>query len=95
MSTIELSVANKELLAVIERMDVDNILEAYGELFPEEDLPPRDGVADPSRYLARIVDRFENGLEPEEVVDLWNVVFPRDRRVYFNEMDDLLHFTRK
>jgi hypothetical protein len=94
MSTIELAEANKELLAAIECMNVDNLLQAYGELFPDDPLPMPDEVTNASSYLRKIVERFEQGLEPEAAVDLWNVAFPHDRRVYFNEADDLLHFTR-
>lgn len=36
----------------------------------------------PTPEIAR---RVREGLEAEEIVDLWNVVFPEDRQVWYDE----------
>ena len=34
-------------------------------------------------------------MEPEEIVDLWNVVFPTDRDVYYDEQDGTLRYDER
>ena len=38
---------------------------------------------------------IRSGLEAEEIVDLWNVVFPGDRNVWYNEEDDEIHYNEE
>ena len=37
---------------------------------------------------------MENGLEAEEIPDLWNVIFPYHRSVWFDEEEGLLHYDK-
>ncbi len=53
-------------------------MEIYSELFPERSSP----TSPPASEIAR---QIRGGLEAEEIVDLWNVVFPEDRNVWYDE----------
>ncbi len=62
--------------------------EYYTELFPS--------VAPPATPIAsEIAQHIRKGLESEEVVDLWNVVFPADREVWYDEMSGELRFNEE
>ena len=73
-------------------MPADDLLQVYNELFPEEPASESRASGDVALLFEPIVEHIRHGLEPEEVVDLWNVVFPRDRAIYFDEEDKLLHY---
>ena len=47
-------------------------------LFPEKTSSTPPDANDIARHI-------RDGLEAEEVVDLWNVVFPEDRNVWYDE----------
>jgi len=42
-----------------------------------------------SRNLATVV---RQGVEPELLVELWNVLFPEDHDVWFNEETNEIHY---
>jgi hypothetical protein len=78
--------AVERLAKEVEKASADDLREIYAELFPEKPLPTA-GLHAPD--LARHV---RTSLEPEEVVDLWHVVFPADRQVNYDEEDELLRY---
>jgi hypothetical protein len=76
------------LAKAVQKVRPDDLVEVYSELFPEKILPPEVSVAD-------IVSHIRGGLEVEEVVDLWNVVFPDDRNLWYDEEADHVHFNEE
>ncbi|MHC5541359.1 hypothetical protein ACYOEI_24320 [Singulisphaera rosea] len=38
---------------------------------------------------------IRDGLEAEEIVDLWNVVFPTDRHVWYDEGSRVIHYNEE
>ena len=92
MPTISVDDATEKLTHAVEEMHADDLREVYNELFPDEPATEEEAYEDVAPLVEQIVGRIAEGLAPEEVVDLWNVVFPKDRDVYFNEEDNLLHF---
>jgi hypothetical protein len=38
---------------------------------------------------------MDKGLEVEEILALWSVVFPKQRRVWFDEDESLVHYDEK
>ncbi len=66
----------------------DELVEIYAEMFPERTTP--------TAPLARdIVEHIRHGLLPEETVDLWNVVFPEDRNVWYDEEANAIHYNEE
>ena len=47
------------------------------------------------RLRARSPSTSASGLEAEEIVDLWNVVFPEDRNVWYDEEAKTIHFNEE
>ncbi|REJ68507.1 MAG: hypothetical protein DWQ31_07900 [Planctomycetota bacterium] len=92
MPVLAVAEAIEKLTHQVEEMDADAILETYNEVFPDDPATEEEAYDDVHRLIELVVEHIHGGLEPEEVVDLWNVVFPRDRQVYFDEEDRQLHF---
>lgn len=75
-----------DCLAVeVEKVHPAVLIEIDSELFPQR----QSGQA-----LSRteLVAHIRSSLYPEEIVDLWNVVFPADQNVWYDEEEEALHF---
>lgn len=88
MAALSTDEAAERLAKGVEKAKQTVLREIYAELFPE--LPP---VAAPS--AADLAQHVRGGLEAEELVDLWNVVFPLDRTVWYDEEDEKIHYTER
>jgi hypothetical protein len=73
----------------------DDLVEIHNELFPRNPVSEDEAKGNRSELVDQIVSHIRNGLEIEEIVDLWNVVFPGHRRVAFDEDDDLLRYNEE
>ena len=80
MPTIQKSEAAEKLARAVEGASSDNLVEIYTELFPEKNPPDVSGARE-KMVAAQLAQPIREGLEPEEIIDLWSVVFPADRRV--------------
>jgi hypothetical protein len=78
MPEIPTAEAAETLASRVEKARPGDLAEIYSELFPETPLPTPLAASD----IAKLI---QSGLEPEELVDLWNIVFPKDRNVWYNE----------
>lgn len=88
MSTISLSEATEKLARGVEEARPSDLGEIYSEIFPEEPVP----ASLTAESIARIVRR---GLLPEEIVDLWSVVFPADRNVHHDVEADVIRLNEE
>jgi len=89
MTAIPKNEAIERLAKAVEKASSDDLLQIYTELHPAHPLPDVTGTK--AEHLAKELAAYiRAGIEPEEVVDLWNVVFPADRYVYYDEEDDVL-----
>ncbi len=70
--------AVEKLAEGVEKVKSTDLAEIYAELFPEEPSTEVPVASDIAKHI-------RNGLEAEEIVDLWNVVFPRDHNVWYDE----------
>lgn len=95
MAAITREEAIARLKHEVQTLQGDDLVEVYDELFPEKPAPQKTVHADPAPFMSHVIDHLENGLEVEELVDLWNVVFPKDRNVYFDEETQQLHFNEE
>jgi hypothetical protein len=87
--------AVQRLVRELPSLRSDDLAEVYNELFPTEPTTEELARRDRSRLLDRINDHFSRGLEPEEIGDLWNVLFPRERHVSYDEESDTIHYGEK
>lgn len=85
MPTVTTQEAIHRLAVGVESAKTSHLGHIYTELFPQKERSAHP----PASEIARII---RNGLEPEEIVDLWNVVFPKDRGVRYDEETDDIHY---
>jgi hypothetical protein len=78
--------AVERLAKAIEKASADDLVEVYTELFPANGLPAAGA------HAQALAHHIRTRLEPEELVDLWNVVFPADRNVYYDEEEEALRY---
>jgi uncharacterized Fe-S radical SAM superfamily protein PflX len=81
-----------ELLAkAIEQASPDDLADFHNELFPENPVEPDQAV----RLAEKVLAHVTNGLEVDELLDLWPVVFPQYRALEFDEEQDSLHYEER
>ena len=84
--------AVQRLVPEIASMGPGDLAEVYNELFPTEPTTLEQARQNRSRVLGRVNDHINQGLYPEEIVSLWNVVFPKDYRVSYDEEIDVIRY---
>jgi hypothetical protein len=77
--------ASEKIVRAVEKARADELVEIYAELFPDRPAPPEPRIGD-------IVGYIRHGLLAEEIVDLWNVVFPADRNVWYDEEENAIRY---
>jgi hypothetical protein len=88
MPVLSLQQATNQLATAVERARPADLEQIYAEIFPEH-------VAAPTPTAHELAAIIRSGLEAEELVDLWNVVFPLDANVWFNEETEQIHLNEE
>ncbi len=88
MPAISRDEAAEKLAQCVEQAKLSDLVEIYSELFPEKP-PPVVPVA------SDLANHIRGGLAVEELVDLWNVVFPEDHDVWYDETDRTIRFNEE
>jgi hypothetical protein len=85
MAALSLAEATSRLATIVENAAPSVRMEIFAELFPTEAEAPVLSASDLAQHV-------RSGLAAEELVDLWNVVYPADRNVWYNEEDEKIHY---
>lgn len=80
--------ATERLALVVEKATPSALAEIYDELFPQQ---PK--AADLS--AGELASHIRGGLAGEEIADLWNVVFPKDRNVWYDDESSAIHYNEE
>jgi hypothetical protein len=80
------------LSRAVEQFGWDEVLEVYNELFPDEKHTEEETRADATPLVRRLVSYFNSGLLPEQVADLFGMIFPRHRRIRYDEEEERIHY---
>ncbi len=88
MPALSTNEAAERLAKGVEKAKQTALSEIYAELFPEKPAAAALSAADLAQHV-------RSGLEAEELVDLWNVVFPADRNVWYDEEDEKIHYNEE
>jgi hypothetical protein len=86
MPAIPLEDAVEQLAQAVEKATPEDLLVIFTELFPTKPLPDVSSASS-AAVAAELARHIRTGVEPEEVVDLWNLVYPSARNVYYDEED--------
>lgn len=84
-----------ELLSqqIQEKFGIDELIEVYNEVFPEAPCTEGEAHEDSQPLIQGLVKHVSSGLEMDEVVDLWGLIFPKHRDVWYDEEEERLHYT--
>jgi hypothetical protein len=77
---------------VREKFGPDELLEVYNEVFPDDPRTEADAHKDTGPLIAKLVDHIRGGREMEEIVDLWGLIFPRHRNVWYDDEAERIHY---
>ena len=95
MATVPKKQAVEQLRQAVGVAGADDLVEIYNELFPEKPTNLSEVERNPSTFVKRILAHIDSGLEVQEILDLWNVIYPKHRRVWFDEDDGRMHYDEK
>ena len=95
MSAISSDQAAELFIEGVKTARLDELVEFYNELFPRQKTTQQAAEQNPQALLKRVLDHIQQGLEIEEVLDFWNVVFPERQRLSWDEEDGLFHFVER
>jgi len=82
------------ITAEVRRAEPHDLVEIHNELFPQERINKVTAERDPAAVSAKIFRHIAAGLEIEEILDLWNVLFPRHPERWFDEVEKKFHFEK-
>ncbi len=88
MPALSKTEAIEKLAKGVEKAKPSDLVEIYCELFPERPSPAHPVASEIARHV-------RGELEAEEIVDLWNVVFPDDRNVWYDEEATAIHYNEE
>lgn len=88
MPTLSPNDAIERLAKGVEQASPSVLPEICTDIFPDSFASGTSSPADVARHV-------RSGIEAEEIVDLWNVVFPEDHNVWFNEETNEIHFNEE
>jgi len=89
VSAIPLKDAIEQLAQAVEKAAPADLPEIYTELFPSK-RAPEVSDANAAALTQELARHIRTGIEPEEVVDLRNVIFPSAQNVYYDEEERTL-----
>jgi hypothetical protein len=85
MPALKKNQAVEKLATAVEKAKPSVLAEIHAELFPEKLAAPLPSATDLAQHI-------RTGLEAEEIIDLWNVVFPADRNVWYDDEENEIHY---
>lgn len=90
MPAISANKAVQRLAVEVENMRPNDLVEFYYELFPIVSKAEDTSTGEGGRLRREILDRLRQGLEIEEILDLWNVAFPEAYGVHYDDEGDVI-----
>jgi hypothetical protein len=74
----------ERLARAVEKASPEDLEVFHDEMFPYQPIPSPVPAETLVRYL-------RDELEPSSAVDIWHVVFPQDRNIWYDEEEEVLH----
>jgi hypothetical protein len=80
---------------VREKLRADELLEVYNEVFPDDPPTGQEAHEDSQPLIEQLADHINSGLEIDEVMDLWGLIFPKHRNVWYDEEEEQIHYNEE
>ncbi|MBL9090090.1 MAG: hypothetical protein JNL96_02630 [Planctomycetaceae bacterium] len=81
--------------AVEEELDADDLLQVHNELFPDEPVTEDDVYDDVTPSIESIVEFVNSEPAIEDLLDLWNLIYPKHRHVWYDEQSEKFHYNEE
>jgi hypothetical protein len=78
-----------------DKLGADELLEVYNEVFPDDPYTAEEVEEDCSPLIEQLVDYINGGLEIDEVMDLWRLIFPKHRNVWYDDEEERIHYSEE
>ena len=80
---------------VQEKLGADELLEVYNEVFPNDPSTEEEACEDVAPLIEQLVDHINSGLEIDEVMDLWRLIIPKHRNLWYDEEEERIHYNEE
>jgi hypothetical protein len=77
------------------KLGADELLEVYNEVFPDHPYTAEEVAKDSGPLVEQLVDHIEGGREIDEVMDLWGLIFPKHRNVWYDDEEERIHYNQE
>jgi hypothetical protein len=80
---------------VREKLGVDELLEVYHEVFPDNQYTAEEAQKDARPLIERLAGHISSNLAVDEILDLWGLIIPRDRNVWYDDEAGQIHYNEE
>ncbi|MBV9122224.1 MAG: hypothetical protein JO112_02545 [Planctomycetes bacterium] len=80
---------------VQKNLAADELLEVYHEVFLDDPSTEEEVYEDSCPLIEPLVDHINSGLEIDEVMDLWGLIFPKHRNVWYDDEAERIHYNEE
>lgn len=84
--------AGEMLAKEAEKATPADLADIYNNIYPQEKITFDEAERDHPAVLTKVLEYIKRGLEVEDIVDLWSVIFPAHRRRWFDEEKNRFHY---
>jgi hypothetical protein len=80
---------------VEEDLHTDDLLQVHNELFPDDPVTEEEVYEDVIPVTERVVDYINSDLPVEDLLDLWNLIYPKHRHVWYDDQAERFHYNEE
>jgi hypothetical protein len=80
---------------VREKLPADEVLEVYNELFPDKPYTEEEAQEDVTPLIEELVDHIHREQGIDEVMELWGLIIPKHRNIWYDEEEDRIHYNEE
>jgi hypothetical protein len=80
---------------VQEKLGADELLEVYNEVFPDDPYTEEEAHEDVTPLIEQLVAHINSGLEIDVLMDLWGLLFPKHRNVWYDDEEERIHYNEE
>ena len=80
---------------VQEKLGADELLEVYNEVFPDDPSTEEEAHEDVTPLIEQLVAHINSGLEIDVLMDLWALIIPKHRNIWYDEVEDRIHYNEE
>lgn len=84
--------AVQKLVQEVPSLRPDDLAEVFNELFPTQPTTEQEAKKNRTRLLDRVTEHIRRGLQAEEIVALWPLVFPTHWNVVYNDETNSIEY---